>query len=100
MVIDGDGSFAEDDRDTSNSEDLSKYLGFLSNYSIFLELRSPLVRGTPILDLSFLGSSGPHGAIEDASRLIKPCKNAGFGVWGSGSLFPYFPFKRYVPLFG
>ena len=57
-------------------------------YSIFLELRSPLVRGTPILDLSFLGPSEPHGALKVASRLIKPRKNAGFGVWGSGLGFP------------
>ena len=61
-------------------------------YSIFLELRSPLVRVIPILDLSFLGPSGPHGALKVTFRLIKPNKNAGFGVWGPGSGFPPNPF--------
>ena len=61
------------------------YTALTKAYSTFLELRSPLVRATPILDLSFLGPSGPHhGTLKVASRLISPYNETCLGVWGSG----------------
>ena len=70
-----------------------------SQYSIFLELRSPLVQGAPPLDLRFLGPSGLHGTLKVASRAIKPEKNAGLGVWELGvRVHPYSPYSPKVGL--
>ena len=83
-------------------EKIGKHGG--EEYSIFLELRSPLVWEAPPLTLGFLAPLGAHGTPKDASRAPKTCKNAGLGGWGvrdggppCSSLFPHLGASDLIP---